>query len=222
MTDVNFRVEPGQVAGLVGPNGGGKSTLLKAIAGVLPLRSGGVFLAGAEFRAASGQLAFVPQREEVNWDFPVTAADVVLMARARSAGWLRRPGRADRVIADAALERFGLGGLGDRHISQFSGGQQQRIFFARALAQQPFVILLDEVFTGVDTTNRAIFREAIREFADAGAIVLLATHDFDELRAVCDTVAFINRGLVAYGPVETAFTAENLRTAFGGQVAVIA
>jgi ABC-type Mn2+/Zn2+ transport system ATPase subunit len=222
MSGVSFRVEPGQVAGLIGPNGAGKSTLLKAIAGVLPLHSGNVLLGGKPLRAADGQLAFVPQREEVKWDFPVTALDVVLMARARSTGWLRRPGRTDREIASRALERFGLDGLGGRHISQFSGGQQQRIFFARALAQQPSVVLLDEVFTGVDTTNRAIFREAIREFADSGAVVLLATHDFDELKAVCDSVAFIDRGLVAYGSVASTFTPENLRAAFGGQVAVMA
>ncbi len=222
ITDVDFRVEPGQVAGLVGPNGGGKSTLLKSIAGVLDLRHGGVTLDHRGLGMYPGRIAFVPQREEVNWDFPVTAHDVVLMGRTRAAGWLHRPSREDRALASAALERFGLGGLGDRHISQFSGGQQQRIFFARALAQQPFVVLLDEVFTGVDTTNRAIFRDAIREFADAGAIVVLATHDFDELQAVCDTVGFINRGLVAYGTLATTFTPENLRAAYGGQVAVIA
>jgi manganese/zinc/iron transport system ATP- binding protein len=221
ISEVTFRVEPGQVAGLVGPNGGGKSTLLKAIAGVVPLRSGHVTLGAADLRDRASHVAFVPQREEVKWDFPVTALDVVLMGRARAVGWLRRPGREDRALASAALERFGLGGLGGRHISQFSGGQQQRIFFARVSAQQPFVVLLDEVFTGVDATNRAIFRDAIRNFADAGAIVVLVTHDFDELRAVCDTVGFVDRGLVTYGPLATTFTPENLRRAYGGQVAVI-
>ena len=221
MAGVNLRVDPGEVLGLVGPNGGGKSTLLKAVAGVLPLRGGGVTLDGRALADFSGRVAFVPQGKEVNWDFPVTALDVVLMGRARAIGWLRRPGGEDRALAAAALERFGLAGLEGRHISQFSGGQQQRIFFARALAQQPFVVLLDEVFTGVDATNRTVFREAIRAFAAAGAIVLLATHDFDDLRATCDTVAFVDRGVVATGPMATAFTPENLRAAYGGQVAVI-
>ncbi len=220
-SDVSLRVGPGQVAGLIGPNGAGKSTLLKAIAGVLSLRSGSVTLGGSALRPSDGRLAFVPQREEVKWDFPVTAQDVVLMGRTRKIGWLRGPGDHDRAVAAAALDRFGLGGQGGRHISQFSGGQQQRIFFARALAQEPSVILLDEVFTGVDAVNRALFREAIRDFAAAGVIVLLATHDFDEMHAVCDTVGFIDHGLVAYGPVATTFTAERLRETFGGQVAVI-
>ncbi|MEX2373257.1 MAG: ATP-binding cassette domain-containing protein, partial [Dehalococcoidia bacterium] len=144
---VSFEVQPGEVVGVIGPNGAGKSTLLKAVAGVLPLRSGSVTLDGrglAEFR---GRLAFVPQREDVNWDFPATVLDVVLMGRNRDAGWFRRPGRQDRRIAEDALERMGLAGLGRRHISEFSGGQQQRIFLARALAQEPLVVLLDEPFT---------------------------------------------------------------------------
>lgn len=219
---MTFEVAPGEVVGIIGPNGSGKSTLLKGIARVLPLSGGEVLLGGEDIGRVAGRIAYVPQREDVNWDFPATALDVVLMGRYRSTGWFRRPDRASRALAHEALERLGLGGMGDRHISQFSGGQQQRIFFARALAQQPFVVLLDEVFTGVDTTNRAIFRDAIREFADAGAIVVLATHDFDELQAVCDTVGFINRGLVAYGTLATTFTPENLRAAYGGQVAVIA
>ena len=222
MAAVNVRVEAGEVLGLVGPNGGGKSTLLKAIADVIPLRGGSVTLQGRPLGEYPGRVAFVPQGKEVNWDFPVTALDVVLMGRSRAVGWLHRPGREDRALAAAALQRFGLGGFGGRHISQFSGGQQQRIFFARALAQQPFVVILDEVFTGVDATNRATFREAIREFAAAGAIVLLATHDFDDLRATCDSVAFIDRGIVVHGSMATTFTAENLRTVYGGQVAVIA
>ena len=221
ITDVSLRIERGQVAGLIGPNGSGKSTLLKAIAGVLPLRSGSILLDGDHLRPSAGLLAFVPQREEVKWDFPVTAQDVVLMGRTRAIGWLRGAGDADRAIADAALDRFGLGGQGGRHISQFSGGQQQRIFFARVLAQEPAIVLLDEVFTGVDAINRAIFREAIRDFAAAGAVVLLATHDFDEMQSVCDTVGFVDRGLVAYGPVGTTFTADRIRQTFGGQVVVL-
>jgi manganese/zinc/iron transport system ATP- binding protein len=220
LAGVDFGVQPGEVVGVIGPNGGGKSTLLKAIARVLPLRSGRVRLAGRDIEEYSGRIAFVPQREEVNWDFPVTALDVVLMGRYRSAGWVRRPSRADRALAAAALERLGLGGMGDRHISQFSGGQQQRIFLARALVQDPLVVLLDEPFTGIDAANRAVFHEAIAAFAQDGVIVLMATHDLDEVTSTCSVVCCINRRLVAFGPVATTYTPETLRATFEGQVAV--
>ena len=153
---VSFTARGGDVVGLIGANGSGKSTLLKAIAGVLPTRSGTVPLDGANVRADAARVAFVPQREDVNGDFPVTARDVVLMGRYRMAGWFRRPGRDDVRRAEAALERMGLAGMGNRHISQFSGGQQQRVFLARAIVQEPAVILLDEPFTGIDAQNREV------------------------------------------------------------------
>lgn len=210
------------MVGLIGPNGGGKSTLLKAVAGVLPLRRGTISLGGRPLRDLGARVAFVPQREEVNWDFPVSAREVVLMGRYRQAGWLRRPSRADRAAADAALARFGLDTIAGRHISQYSGGQQQRIFFARATVQHPVVVLLDEPFTGVDVENRAIFHDAIRDFAAAGAVVLMATHDLDEVRATCSHVCLVKGRVVAFGPTETTFTPGNLRAAFGGELAVFA
>lgn len=217
---VDARVAPGAIVGVIGPNGSGKSTLLKAIAGVLRPHSGEIMLGGAPIREQATRIAFVPQREEVNWDFPVTARDVVMMGRYRALGWLRWPGRADRERADAALERLGLGGLGHRHISQFSGGQQQRIFLARALVQEPRLVLLDEPFTGIDVQNRAIFHELIRAFADDGVTVLVATHDLDEVRETTTHVLCLNRDMVAFGPTPTTFTPANLRATFGGQVAV--
>jgi manganese/zinc/iron transport system ATP- binding protein len=220
LTDVSFDVSPGDLAGLVGPNGGGKSTLLKAIAGVLAPRRGTILLGDTGIRSRASDVAFVPQREEVNWDFPVTARDVVLMGRYRSAGWLRRPGADDRRRADGALARLGLDGMGRRHISQFSGGQQQRIFLARAIVQDPKVVLLDEPFTGIDAENRAVFHEAIREFRRDGVIVLMATHDLDEVQRTCSHVCCLNRRLVAFGPTATTYTPENLKKTFGGQVAL--
>ena len=156
------------VVGLIGPNGSGKSTLLKAIAGVHTPSAGSIRLGGKPIRESASHVAFVPQREEVNWDFPVTARDVVLMGRYRSVGWLRWPGREDRRRADEALARLGLEGMGDRHISQFSGGQQQRVFLARAMVQDPELVLLDEPFTGIDVKNREVFHGAIQDFARAG------------------------------------------------------
>jgi manganese/zinc/iron transport system ATP- binding protein len=220
LAGVSFRANQGDIVGLIGPNGAGKSTLLKAIAGVLPLRSGRIELNGEPLRRNAAHIAFVPQREEVNWDFPVSALDVVLMGRYRAAGWLRRPGAADRARVEEALARLGLGGMGHRHISAFSGGQQQRIFLARAMVQDPLLVLLDEPFTGIDTQNREILHEAISDFAAAGAIVLMATHDLEEVSKRCTQVACLNRRLVAFGPTAATFTPATLRETFGGRVAV--
>ncbi len=220
LAPVSFEVGAGEVVGIIGPNGGGKSTLLKAVAGVLPLSSGHVSLDGRSLREHRGRLAFVPQREDVHWGFPASALDVVLMGRHRDIGWFRRPDGEDRRIAMQALGRMGLGGMEHNHISEFSGGQQQRIFLARAIAQEPRVVLLDEPFTGVDTANRAVLHQVIRSFAQAGVITLVATHDLDEVQEMTSSVACINRGLVAFGPTEATFTPENLRATFGGALAV--
>ncbi len=220
VAEATARVEPGTVTGVIGPNGSGKSTLLKAIAGVIrPLR-GEILLGGAPIRQRAARVAFVPQREEVHWDFPVTARDVVMMGCYPALGWLRLPGAKERAAADSALERLGLGGLGHRHISQFSGGQQQRIFLARAMVQDPELVLLDEPFTGVDVTNRAIFHETIQAFAAAGVSVLVATHDLEEVKTTTSHVMCMNRRMVAYGPTAETYTPENLKATFGGQVAV--
>lgn len=220
LTGVEAAVPPGSVAGLIGPNGSGKSTLLKTIAGVIQPSAGTVTLGGRAIREQASRVAFVPQREEVNWDFPVSAREVVLMGRYRAIGWLRLPGSEDRKRADEALDRLGLGGLGHRHISQFSGGQQQRVFLARAMVQDPAVVLLDEPFTGVDVKNRGVFHEAIREFARRGVTVLIATHDLGEVHDTTDMVMCLNRRMVAFGPTATTYTPANLRATFGGQVAV--
>jgi ABC-type Mn2+/Zn2+ transport system ATPase subunit len=142
------------------------------------------------------------------------------MGRYRSLGWIRRPGAEDRNRADEALARLGLEGLGHRHISQFSGGQQQRIFLARAMVQDPEIVLLDEPFTGVDVNNRGVFHGAIQEFAARGITVLIATHELAEVQATTDMLMCLNRRMVAFGPTSTTYTPANLRATFGGQVAV--
>lgn len=222
LSGLNFEAHGGDLVGLVGPNGAGKSTALKSIAGVLPRIRGEILLNGQPLVGSRQSIAFVPQREEVNWEFPVSAGDVVLMGRYRAAGWLRRPGRRDRTLAEEALESLGLGGAAGRHISQFSGGQQQRIFLARALAQEPQVVLLDEPYTGIDIANRETLHAVIERFRSAGAIVLMATHDLEEVRRSCSHVLLLNRRQVAFGPVAATFTVENLKAAFGGTMAVFA
>ncbi len=220
LCEVTASIPRGAVVGLIGPNGSGKSTLLKAVAGSLELASGSVTLGGRRLREFAGRVAYVPQREEVNWDFPVTVLDVVMMGRYRALGWLRPPGRREREAAEGALAELGMEGLGGRHISQLSGGQQQRVFLARAMVQDPLLVLLDEPFTGIDVQNRAVFHERIHRFAESGATVLVATHDLDEVRALTTHVLLLNRRMVAFGPTERTFTPSNLRAAFGGQVAV--
>ncbi|MEZ4553027.1 MAG: metal ABC transporter ATP-binding protein [Dehalococcoidia bacterium] len=220
LSGMTIEAGPGDIVGVIGPNGSGKSTLLKAVARVLPLRAGRITLAGRGIEEYAGRIAFVPQREDVNWDFPATALDVAMMGRYRNMGWLRWPSHRDRQRAEAALERLGLGGMGRRHISQFSGGQQQRIFLARALVQDPLVVLLDEPFTGIDAANRAVFHEAIAGFARAGIIVLMATHDLDEMAMTCSHVCCVNERLVAFGRTEDVYTPEVLKETFAGQLAV--
>lgn len=222
LADIELVFQPGTVVGVIGPNGGGKSTLLKAIAGVVKPRYGELLYGGQRLDRHTAHIAYVPQADEVNWDFPLSARDVVLMGCYPAVGWLRRPGAAEHRRVDAALERLGLGALADRHISQFSGGQQQRIFLARALVQEPHIVLLDEPLTGVDVANRGVLHAMLREWAEAGCIVLMATHDLEEVRSTCDALLCLNRRLVAYGPTATTFTAKTLRATFGGQVAVFA
>ncbi len=222
LAGVNATVDPGDVVGVIGPNGSGKSTLLKAIAGIVPVRDGQIAYAGRRLRQKNVHIAYVPQSDDVNWDFPLSAHDVVMMGRFRSIGWLRRPGKEDHEEAEAALERVGLAGLGGRHISQFSGGQQQRIFLARAIVQQPAIVLLDEPMTGIDVGNRTVLHGMVEEFSKNGAIVLMATHDLDEVRHQTDKVLCLNRRMVAYGPTPATYTPETLRATFGGQVAIFA
>lgn len=218
--EVTASIPRGAVVGLIGPNGSGKSTLLKAVSGSLELAGGSVRFEGRPLREFAGRVAYVPQREEVNWDFPVTVLDVVMMGRYRALGWLRRPGRREREVAEGALRELGMTGLEGRHISHLSGGQQQRVFLARAMVQEPVLVLLDEPFTGIDVQNRAVFHDRIHRFAESGVTVLVATHDLDEVRALTSHVLLLNRRMVAFGPTPETFTPKHLRAAFGGQVAV--
>lgn len=220
LEDVRATVDSGTVVGVIGPNGSGKSTLLKAIAGVLEPQAGRILYGDSPLRQSETSIAYVPQSDEVSWDFPLSIRDVVMMGRYRSIGWLRRPGAGDRQRVDAALARLGLEEMADRHISQCSGGQQQRIFLARTLVQDPDIVLFDEPTTGIDAANREILHGMIGDFANAGAIVLVATHDLDEVQHVSDTILCLNRRMVAYGPTATTFTPETLRAAFGGKIAV--
>ncbi len=217
---VSVRFQSGSVTGIIGPNGGGKSTLIKAIAGEVTDTSGRIQVEGKRLDRTRTRIAYVPQAREVNWDFPLSARDLVMMGRARDIGWFRWPRATDIAAVDAALDRLGLAGCGERHISQFSGGQQQRLFLARAVVQHPAIVLLDEPMTGLDVTTRETIHGLIAEFVASGAAVIMATHDLDEVQAICDHLICLDRRGIAAGPTPTTFNADNLRATFGGRIAV--
>ena len=213
LSDVTFDVEAGTLMGVVGPNGAGKSTLFNAIAGLLPVRQGRVTLDGVGVR--NGALAYVPQRESVNWRFPVSVLDVVMMGRCCKLGWFRRPGKRDRELVKACLGRVGLWDYHSSPMTELSGGQKQRVFVARALAQEASVLLLDEAFSGVDVAAQEGLIEVLRTLRDEGRIVLLATHDLTNLSSRFDQVLCLNRHVCACGPPGQVFTSEVLQELYG-------
>lgn len=220
LDDVTFRVGRGVRAAVVGPNGAGKSTLFKAIVGQLRPSRGDVLLFGRPLQEGTARVAYVPQREAVDWRFPVTVFDVVMMGRYGRTGWFRRPTAEDVAAVRRSLEQLGLAALARRPIGDLSGGQQQRVFLARAMAQEPEILLLDEPFTGVDTVTQDATMELLDVLRREGVTALISTHDLN-MAARCDEVLLLNQRLMACGPVDQVFTPSLLRAAFGGQVLVL-
>ena len=218
LRDASFSLAPGTICGLVGINGSGKSTLFKSIMGLVRPASGEVRVAGMPVEAALRRniVAYVPQAEEVDWNFPVRVRDVVMMGRFGHMGLLRIPRAADRDAVAAALDRVGMAPYADRQIGELSGGQRKRVFVARALAQGSRLMLLDEPFTGVDVTTEAAITDLLRAHRDGGGIVLVSTHNLGSVPAFCDQVVLVNRTVLGSGPTSVIFTAENLQRAFGG------
>lgn len=215
LEDVAFSASCGSCVALIGPNGAGKSTLLKAIAGLLRADSGSILWRGVRMGKWSREIAYLPQREDVDWKFPITVRGVVRMGRYPNAGWWRPFSRADREAVDRSLEAMGLMDLAERQISQLSGGQQQRVFLARALAQEAHALLLDEPFTGLDRTSRAALAGLLRKLAGEGRLVVASHHDLDTVKEIYDEVLLLRRRAIAFGPVAATFTEENLNITFG-------
>ena len=213
LNNVTFDVDAGTLMGVVGPNGAGKSTLFNAIAGLLPVRQGKVTLHRVD--QGSGALAYVPQRESVNWRFPVTVMDVVMMGRCCRLGWFRRPGKRDRELVNACLGRVGLWDHRSALMTELSGGQRQRVFVARALAQEASVLLLDEAFSGVDAGAQEGLVEVLQTLRDEGRIIMLATHDLTNLGGRFDQVLCLNRHVCACGPPQQVFTSEVMEQLYG-------
>jgi manganese/zinc/iron transport system ATP- binding protein len=216
--DVDLDVPAGVLMAIVGPNGAGKTTLIKAVLELVDVAAGRVLIHGAPYRRQRRLVAYVPQRGSVDWDFPTSVLDVVMMGLYGRLGWLRRPGRTERDLALRALEKVGMQDFADRQISQLSGGQQQRVFLARAIVQEAQVYLMDEPFQGVDaTTERAIVR-LLQELRAEGKTVVVVHHDLQTVPEYFDWVLLLNVRRVAAGPVAEVFTEENLRLTYGGRV----
>ena len=219
--DVDLSLPEGRLIAIVGPNGAGKSTLLRTILGLVQPITGWVEVFGAPYRQRRSWVGYVPQRESVDWDFPTSALDVVTMGLYGSLGWFKRPGRKEKEIARACLEKVGISDLAGRQISQLSGGQQQRVFLARALAQDARLYLMDEPFAGVDATTERAILTLLQELRATGRTVVAVHHDLQTVAEYFDHVVLLNMRLVADGPVETTFTSENLQRTYGGRLTVL-
>lgn len=219
--DVDLVVEGPALVGIVGPNGAGKSTLLKAILGLVPAASGEARVLGKPVAEVRGRIGYVPQRESVDWDFPVSVLDVAMMGTYGKLGWFRWPGAAERKLALQCLARVGMEELAERQIGQLSGGQQQRTFLARALAQQADVYFMDEPMAGVDAATERVVFSLLRELREQGKSVFVVHHDLRGVPGTFDHVVLLNMRLVASGPTARAFTAENLRRTYGGRLTIL-
>ena len=219
--DIDLTIPEGKLVGIVGPNGAGKTTLIKAALGLVPLASGKVEIYGKSYAEQRHLVGYVPQRESVDWDFPVTVRDVVLMGTYGRLGWIRRPGKKEQEIADRCLEQVEMAQFAKRQIRQLSGGQQQRVFLARALAQDAQVYFLDEPFSGVDAATEAAIIELLHRLRSSGKTVLVVHHDLQTAAEYFDHVVLLNMRLIACGPIETTFTNENLQQTYGGRLTIL-
>ncbi|RMH52111.1 MAG: metal ABC transporter ATP-binding protein [Bacteroidetes bacterium] len=216
--DIDLTVPPGVLMAIVGPNGAGKTTLIKALLDLVPRAAGQVRIFGAPYADQRHFVAYVPQRGSVDWDFPTSVLDVVMMGLYGRLGWFRRPGRAERAQALHALDQVGMTAFADRQISQLSGGQQQRVFLARALVQDAQIYLMDEPFQGVDATTERAIIALLRTLRAQGKTVLVVHHDLQTVPEYFDQVMLLNVYKIASGPVEDVFTEDNLRRTYGGRV----
>lgn len=219
--DVDLEVPSGVLMAIAGPNGAGKTTLIKTILGLIKPAAGRVLVHGAPYREQRSCTAYVPQRGSVDWDFPTQVIDVVMMGTYGRLGWLRRPGAREHKDAMDCLERVGMADFHRRQISNLSGGQQQRVFLARALAQDAQVYLMDEPFQGVDATTERAIIDLLRDLRKQGRTVVVVHHDLQTIPEYFDWLTLINVRRIASGPVQTTFTAENLRRTYGGRVAFL-
>lgn len=220
--NIDLQIPQGKIVGIVGPNGAGKSTLIKSIMGLLPLSSGYSKLFDKPLNEVRNQISYVPQRESVDWDFPASVMDVVLMGRYSKLGLFKRPRKADRDVALDCLKKVGMEAFANRQISQLSGGQQQRTFLARALAQHADVYFMDEPFAGVDAATEKTIISLLRSMAQSGKTVIVVHHDLQSVVNYFDWIIMLNTRLIASGPTTETFTQENLQETYGGKLTLLA
>lgn len=219
--DVDVKVPRGVLLAIVGPNGAGKSTLLKSILGLVKPAAGTVMVFGESYESQRKRVAYVPQRGSVDWDFPTTALDVVMMGRYGHLGWLRRPGQKEKQLSLDALRKVGMQDYSNRQISQLSGGQQQRVFLARALVQDADIYIMDEPFAGVDTTTEKAIISLLQNLRKNGKTVIVVHHDLQTVKEYFDWVMLVNVRKIALGPVHHTLTKENLIKTYGGKEAFL-
>ena len=217
--DIDLDVPEGVLMGIVGPNGAGKSTLIKAVLNLIPRAAGAVAFYGRPYEQARSLVGYVPQRGSVDWDFPTSALDVVMMGLYGRLGWFRRPGRKARELALNALDQVGLADFSDRQISQLSGGQQQRTFLARALVQDARIYFMDEPFAAVDAVTERAIVSILRKLKQRGKTVLVVHHDLQTVEEYFDWLTLLNVEVIASGETAAIFTPENLRKTYGGRIA---
>jgi len=218
LEDVDLTIPAGRLVAIIGPNGAGKSTLLRAVLDLVPRVSGTVEIFRRRYREQRRLVAYVPQRNSVDWEFPTDALDVVMMGRYGTLGWLRRPGRSERDAAMRALEQVGMAAYAGRQISQLSGGQQQRVFLARALAQNAQIYLMDEPFAGVDAVTERAIVDLLSALRSEGKTVVCVHHDLDSAPYYFDWAVLLNVRIIAAGPFSEVFTPENVTRTYGGSL----
>ena len=218
---VDIEVPAGQLVGVIGPNGAGKSTLIKAAMGLLPVSSGWVKVFGRPVKDNLRRVGYVPQRESVDWDFPVSVMDVVLMGRYGHLGLFKRPRKEDREVARECLEKVKMLPYADRQISNLSGGQQQRVFLARALAQESDLYFMDEPFAGVDAATEAAIVTILQELKNQGKTLLVVHHDLPTAKTYFDSLLLLNMRVVAFGPTEEVFNYDLLQSTYGGRLTIL-
>ena len=221
LSNIYLNIEQGHTYAVVGPNGAGKSTFFNALLGLIPLNSGQILFNSQPIEGQRARVAYVPQRNDVDWSFPATVADVVMMGRYPHKTLFQRLSQADRTLVEKALVDMGIEHLKNRQISELSGGQQQRVFIARALCQQADIYFLDEPFVGVDVMTEQAIIKILKELAEAGKTILVVHHDLSTVEDYFDHVILLNQRLVAYGTVASTFNKENIGKTYGGQLPII-
>ncbi|NYF25255.1 metal ABC transporter ATP-binding protein [Sporosarcina sp. JAI121] len=221
LQNIGFTISEGKSVGIIGPNGAGKSTLLKALLNLIPKDKGEITILGSELKEVRKRIAYVPQRSTIDWDFPITVKDTVLIGTYPTIGLLRRPGRLEKELALKCLEKVDMTEFQNRQIGELSGGQQQRVFLARALAQQADLFLLDEPFVGIDATSEEMIVKILKELRDVGKTIIVVHHDLNKAEKYFDELLLLNKELIAKGSVKEVFTPKTIASAYGGQLSFL-